>query len=136
MDKKPILCVDFDGCIHGYQSGWKGAAVIPDPPVPGALRWLLDASRLFTIAVYSSRSKEPAAIDAMRRWLHDHAYRELSAKDAFELLNIVTFAREKPPAFLTIDDRCVVFEGDWSKLDPETLLRFKPWNQKPISVTR
>ena len=27
---KPILCLDFDGVIHRYDSGWKGADVIPD----------------------------------------------------------------------------------------------------------
>lgn len=31
----PILCLDFDGVCHSYTSGWKGAAVIPDPAVPG-----------------------------------------------------------------------------------------------------
>ncbi len=34
---KPILCVDFDGVVHSYTSGWKGETVIPYPPVNGAL---------------------------------------------------------------------------------------------------
>ena len=36
----PIICVDFDGVIHSYTSGWKGIDVIPDDPVPGAIEWL------------------------------------------------------------------------------------------------
>lgn len=31
----PTVSFDFDGVIHSYRSGWKGAAVIPDPPVEG-----------------------------------------------------------------------------------------------------
>jgi hypothetical protein len=27
---KPILCLDFDGTIHSYISGWQGADVIPE----------------------------------------------------------------------------------------------------------
>lgn len=131
-NNKPILCVDWDGVIHSYTSGWKGAAVIPDPPVPGAMRWLFDASRLFTVTIYSSRSKEPEAISAMRHYLHHHASRngELAKLEVDTLMRAVKFATEKPSAFLTIDDRAICFDGDWSKLDPGRLLQFKPWYQR------
>ena len=128
---RPTLCVDFDGVIHSYTSGWKGASIIPDPPVPGALQWLLDASKLFSLVVYSSRSKDPEAIAAMRMWITFHARQELPESKAEAFLNAaITFAHEKPAAFLTIDDRAICFEGDWSKLDPTKLLAFKPWHQK------
>ncbi len=61
MNERPkILCIDFDGVLHSYSSGWKGVDTIPDPPVDGAIEWLralIDDPR-FDPQVYSSRSKE------------------------------------------------------------------------------
>ena len=34
------VSVDFDRVLHSYTSGYLGADQIPDPPVPGALKWL------------------------------------------------------------------------------------------------
>ena len=69
---KPILCLDFDGVIHSFSSGWKGADVIPDPPVPGAIEFICDALAHFDVAIYSSRSGQAGGIDAMGEWLHHH----------------------------------------------------------------
>ena len=52
---KPILCLDFDGVIHSYESGWKGAAAIPDDPVPGAAEFIRTAHEHFAVQVYSAR---------------------------------------------------------------------------------
>ena len=127
---KPTLCVDFDGVIHSYTSGWKGAATIPDEPVPGAMHWLLLAARRFDVVIYSSRSKEPEGRAAMQMWLTFHVRSTLSDSEAEMLLSTVTFAHEKPSAFLTIDDRAICFDGTWDALDPDKLLAFKPWHQR------
>lgn len=118
---KPTLCVDFDGVIHSYTSPWLGPEIISDPPVPGALDWLTRTVEHFNVVIYSSRSKVPEGIRAMKKWIGDNDE---------ALVNVLTFAHEKPAAFLTIDDRAICFEGDWSKLDPQELLRFKPWNKR------
>lgn len=129
---KPILCVDFDGVIHSYTTPWRSADVIPDPPVPGALRWLWKATDWFSVCVYSSRSKSPEGRNAMAAWLAVHALNEFDDEIAKNLCEKIIFSHEKPAAFLTIDDRAYCFEGDWSKLDPAELLNFKPWNKRGV----
>lgn len=119
---KKTVCVDFDGVLHSYVSGWKGVAEIPDPPVPGALDWLreLMGREDYEIAIYSSRSEEYSGIQAMVQWLRLHGM-------TFEEVEQITFPRKKPPAFLTIDDRCICFRGTFPSL--QEMDSFQPWTK-------
>jgi hypothetical protein len=119
-NNKPILCLDFDGCIHSYKSGWQGEDKTPDPPVPGVFAWLKAVLNHFEVHVYSSRSASPQGRAAMKEYISSHAG---------GISDQLVYAAEKPRAFLTIDDRCIQFDGDWynQDLDPQKLLRFKPW---------
>ncbi len=130
---KPILCLDFDGVIHSYASGWKGADVIPDPPVPGALRFMFEALNHFEVHVFSSRSHQPHGIYAMRKWLRRHAVSILDEgmfRDDPNLcwLDQIVWPTEKPAAMITIDDRALTFDGTWPTI--EALKSFKPWNKR------
>ena len=127
---KPILCVDFDGVIHSYSSGWKGAHVIPDPPVDGAIAFLLGALEHFDVCIYSSRSSQAGGVAAMSRWLRQHGGNCWHESPAGPGLEDVRFPDDKPAAFLTIDDRAICFDGNWSALVPADLLNFKPWNKR------
>jgi hypothetical protein len=135
---KPILCIDFDGVIHSYESGWKGATVIPDPYIPGFFAWAIEATKYFDLVVYSSRSKDPDGPRAMREWLGTQSINAIEVGEVsrdFEwsrLFNYITFAHEKPAAFLTIDDRAICFKGVWSHpdLNPTSLITFQPWNKR------
>lgn len=132
-DRKPILCLDFDGVIHAYDSGWQGATVIRDHVTPGFFEWLDRAAQRFRIVIYSSRSKEPGATDAMALWLAAERKRWRDAGGVSPITDgtpvALEFAHEKPPAFLTIDDRALTFSGRWSDFDPDQLLQFTPWNK-------
>ena len=152
---RSILCLDFDGVIHSFTSGWRGARNIPDPPVPGALEFILAAQAQFTVAILSSRSHQWGGRRAMRRWLAKHVAQRIMREgdnDPFFLLALdaaaktiepfETIAREqavkfvrsiqwpifKPPAMITIDDRALNFNGEWPPLDD--LQSFKPWYHK------
>lgn len=127
--KKPILCLDFDGVIHSYKSGWKGARNIPDDPTEGALLFM--ASRLadgWDIVIHSSRARYWGGISAMRAWLKKHAGNMYYDSPAGDGLERIRFARWKPSAVITIDDRALTFTGKWPS--NSDLRAFKPWNKR------
>lgn len=133
--KLPILCLDFDGVLHSYTSGWQGAAVIPDPPVPGAIAFLYEAIRYFEVHIYSSRSHQDGGIEAMQNWLLEHEAAWRAQQDRAgqplpktSLILNIKWPTEKPAAFLTIDDRALTFHGTWPAMT--TLIGFKPWNKR------
>ena len=132
----PIICVDFDGVIHSYTSGWKGISVIPDPPVPGAIEWLQDhlpvpdavcaMAEVYKgpiVCIYSSRSKSWFGRRAMKKWLIKHGLHPAYISDG-----LLKFPSKKPAAFLTIDDRAICFNGTFPTT--EEMMRFKPWNKR------
>jgi hypothetical protein len=128
---KPILCLDFDGVIHSYTSGWKGADVIPDPPVPGALAFIAAAMERFTVAIFSSRSNQPGGLQAMQEWLgYWSVDREHGMTDDFDhsAWSAIQWPLEKPPAMVTLDDRALTFTGAWPSLDE--LAAFQPWYKR------
>lgn len=122
--KKPILCLDFDGVIHSYTSGWKGARNIPDPPMPGALNFMAEAlEEGWDVVIHSSRARYFGGISAMRAWLREHAGNGWDTMGPS--LCDVRFTRWKPPAVLTIDDRAMRFNGVWPGL--AAIKKFKPY---------
>lgn len=128
----PILALDFDGVIHDYQHGWQDG-VIYGELTPGFIEWAAEAKKLFKLVVYSSRSKDPEKLEAMRVWMADKLGSAASVDGALNVTILdFEFAHEKPPAWLTIDDRCIRFEGSWDepKLHPSEMLQFKPWMQR------
>jgi hypothetical protein len=119
----PTICIDFDGVLHSYTSGWQGEHVANDPPVPGAIEWLrgLIEGGVVKPVIYSSRSKAPAGILCMKEWLIRHGL-------DVELADALHFPMQKPAAFLTIDDRAICFDGTFPPV--QEMLDFEPWNKR------
>lgn len=131
---KPIICIDFDGVIHSYERGWQDGSIY-GTVVPGFCDWAEQAKTKFKLVVYSSRSHSESDRVAMSDWLVAEIFLWAETKVGGSTLsaNDFGFASEKPPAFLTIDDRAIHFKGDWSapELQPDAMRAFKPWNAKP-----
>jgi len=152
--RKPILCLDFDGVIHSYTSGWKGASVIPDEPVDGALEFIVKAMEHFQVAILSSRSHQWGGKRAMKQYLYYHFTQEALeysatpdwlmnwiGKTAFAdpwkeeveyaaklLIKEIKWPWFKPPAMVTIDDRALCFTGEFPAM--ARLQHFQPWNKR------
>ncbi len=115
--KKRVL-FDFDGVIHSYVSGWKGAAVIPDPPVEG-IRDVIQTLRGddYEIVVFTTRAETMAGSDAVLNYLKKHDI-EVDAITGFKL-----------PAILCVDDRAICFDGNTLGL-VDKIKAFQSWTKK------
>lgn len=128
MKPKPILCIDFDGVLSSYESGWQGAAVILDPPVKDAMAFLTLAVAHFRVAIFSSRSNQPGDIQAMQTWTLRHLDEMHGEGKGHSIYKEIEWPTEKPPALVTLDDRALTFTGVWPPM--AELLELKPWNKK------
>lgn len=158
MTYRPIICIDFDGVIHRYTSGWQGVGVIKDAPVSGAMRWIAENAYRedVQIAISSSRSKNLFGRWAMKRWLRIHLgifyaghlrgegpnlpgeemmvpWTGLDAIDqghewARHTIRKIKWPWFKPAAFVSIDDRAITFNGTFPPVDK--ILTFRPWNKQ------
>lgn len=126
---KPVLCLDFDGVIHSYTSGWQGARNIPDEPVEGAIEFMYRAIQEgWDVVVHSSRARYWGGRRAMRAWLKKHAGNIWNEGMGYDGLEDVRFTLMKPAALVTIDDRAITFTGVFPSLDE--IKSFKPWNKR------
>lgn len=129
--RKPILCIDFDATIHKYRKGWQNGEIYDDV-TDGFFEWAMEARLHFALVIYSSRSKTLEGRQAMAAWLQAQAEAyygdEIVATDCARSFE---FAHEKPPAFLTIDDRAIAFKGDWlaGELSPAVMMNYRTWTQ-------
>jgi hypothetical protein len=89
--------------IHSYRSGWCGAEIIPDPPIHGVREALIRLRKSFRVVIHSARCHSPEGRQAVADWLARH---EIEVDEVCE---------HKPPATIYLDDRAVVFRGDWDQ---------------------
>jgi hypothetical protein len=98
------VCLDFDGVLHSYRSGWRGAENIPDPPIHGTREAVARLRERYRVVVYSARCATEAGRQAVASWLLKH---EIAVDEVCE---------HKPPALVYVDDRAIPFKGDWDQV--------------------
>jgi hypothetical protein len=96
------ICLDFDGVLHSYRSGWTGIDSIPDPPIHGSDRAVERLRQEYRVVVHSARCSTREGRDAIAAWLHKHH------------IEVDEVCEHKPPAMVYIDDRAIRFLGNWA----------------------
>lgn len=134
MSKRYTICVDFDGVIHGYHMSWIAPHIIPDGPVPGAIKWLWDTLADFDIVIQSSRARTWRGRWAIRRWLKRHSlsngywYEQCGYSHGLEDIKITN---KKPAALVYLDDRGMRFDGS-NFPTAQQIHQHRPWNKQKV----
>lgn len=106
--KKTIL-IDLDGVLNTY-TGEYNEDYIPSIK-DGAFEFLKELSKDYIIKIFTSRSHI-----LVSEWIIKNNLKEY----------IIDVTNVKEPNYLLIDDRCINFQGDFSKLVTE-INKFKTW---------
>ncbi len=100
--RRQTVCLDFDGVIHSYRSGWQGVANIPDPPIHGTADAIAYLRKTYRVVIHSARCSSVEGREAVAAWLAKHR------------IEVDEVCEHKPPAIVYIDDRAIRFQGNWS----------------------
>jgi len=96
---KPPVCIDFDGVIHSYISGWAASHIVIDEPMQGAEDALNILIEDFTVLIYSYRCKDTLGREAIAAYMEKYA------------LPYDYICMDKPIAVAYIDDNGYKFEN-------------------------
>lgn len=116
MKKGWRICIDFDGVINSYTSGYKPGddTYLPDPPVVGAREFLEKCLDCFAeVYILSSRCQTLSGMIAMQVWMKKWG------------LPDIPISYIKYPAEVYIDDRGWRFDGKFP--DPKMFVDFGSW---------
>lgn len=96
------ICLDFDGVVNSYRSGWSGIDSIPDPPIHGTERAIDRLRRDYRVVIHSARCATETGRQAIEAWLKKYN------------IEVDEVCEHKPPALVYIDDRAIRFQGNWA----------------------
>ena len=101
--KKRVICLDFDGVIHAHLLSWKDRQTVSSGVVDGVVEAIEQLRRSYVVKVHSGRCCEESGRQAIEDWLKVKG------------IEVDEVCKDKPQAYLYVDDRGIQFKGDWSQ---------------------
>lgn len=114
--KERIVSIDFDGVLASY-NGWKGENVT-GKPIKGAKEFVVRLTESgYTPVVFTTR--KPTTVTA---WFKKHDFPKIEVTNT------------KYPSVVYIDDRCVKFDGSYTKLTKDLKNYDVYWRKKKTKI--
>ena len=122
MEKRTI-CIDFDGVIHDYSSGWQGEDVFGQMIPNADTGTSVLKQKGWTVIIFTTRKKT----DELEKWLKEHNI-------TYDYLNENPGQPDgtsgKIMADVYLDDRGICFRGRWDSWLVREILDFEPWQEQ------
>lgn len=128
------IAIDFDGVIHKYSKGWQDGSCY-DTPVPYVFDIISHLMKTHTVFILSTRNPKQ-----IKRWVDQHIMQcdfgdnpaEVGTHPKYgftsEIIpcwafwvkfwnkrNVLGITQRKLPAHVYVDDRALIFKGNWYK---------------------
>lgn len=105
---KPAIAIDFDGVLSQFTT-WKGDSIVGDA-IPGAIEFVRELSKRWTIVIFSSRATTERGKKAIYEWVRRYNLRFI--------IHDVTNEKGKYHFQFFIDDRAIPFSepNDFNKI--------------------
>lgn len=114
--KEKIVSIDFDGVLSKY-NGWKGENVIGEP-IEGAKEFILNLIKSdYKPIVFTTRNPK-----LILNWLNKFNFPDIEVTNT------------KYPSLVYINDRCVKFNGNFSKLVNDLKNYDVYWREKDSKI--
>jgi Cft2 family RNA processing exonuclease len=145
------IAIDFDGVIHKYSRGWQDGSIYDDE-IASVFESIQELMKTYSVFILSTRNSR-----TIKKWIKqkttecDYLPYELSGFENppeycypkygftcqvipfwvkfWNKRNCLGITNRKLPAHAYVDDRAIVFTGDWQKTKAD-INSFKPYNQK------
>lgn len=130
MKKKgKTICIDFDGVLSDYSSGYQGEDIFGDMIKGADSATQILKEKGWTVIIYTTRP----VTDALKKWLEDN-------KISYDYINEnpdqpKDSEGSKLMADIYLDDRGMRFNGDWDWTIRD-IASFIPWEKKENEETK
>lgn len=118
---KKLVCLDFDGVLYPNLK-YYGTSVLKGAPIQGALAFVLELKKSYDVVVHSARCEERAGQAAVQEFLNEFGFG-------------VEVVKDKPHAFVYVDDRAIQFKGDFDRTLAD-ISEFTQWQEKAKAWAR